>query len=217
LIDGLDHEIEALLTRWIFKGYFCIDVSSNHLCESLSICPLLKRWLVARMPLKESERCETRVERWDALDYEILCRWLRCRWGRLSNWRWCGELWWLILFWGWFRWCRGGNSLRLRRNEPRRDHMECDTDHDKEASNNRRLPLSLRRDGNSACELTCNGEEQERDTCDYQKRWDWRILQRSNNTVHHAPTSVRSPRRRREPACPPRSAPREAHRDYNAE
>lgn len=41
--------------------------------------------------------------------------------------------------------------------------MECNTNHDQETSNNRRLPLALRRHGNPARQLTRNGEEQEHD------------------------------------------------------
>ena len=79
LIDYCDREIEASLTLWIFKRDFCKDLSSNHLCEALFIYPLLTRWhVVARISVKESDRCDVRVKRWDCLAFRSWRCWLRC-------------------------------------------------------------------------------------------------------------------------------------------
>jgi hypothetical protein len=50
--------------------------------------------------------------------------------------------------------------------------MECKTNHDQETSHNRRLPLSLRRHGNPARQVTRNGEEEEHDARDDQDSRD---------------------------------------------
>jgi len=68
--------------------------------------------------------------------------------------------------------------------------MKCDTDDDQQAANDRCLPSVLRRDSNSAGELTRNGEEQKRDARDDQDGGDWRTLQRVKNTFHAAPPAA---------------------------
>ena len=61
-IQALDGEVEATLMLWMFERKFCKDFSNQHLGEALSICSSLRRWHLARITFKESERGDARVE-----------------------------------------------------------------------------------------------------------------------------------------------------------